>query len=74
MVAAGDALLAPSITRRLIAEFAARPERMRIVPGVLAELTEREREVTALVAMGRARSRGTRSAEDLVELRRSLSR
>jgi DNA-binding NarL/FixJ family response regulator len=53
VVAAGDALLAPSITRRLIAEFAARPERRRIPPGALAELTEREREVMALVATGR---------------------
>jgi DNA-binding NarL/FixJ family response regulator len=51
VVAAGDALLAPSITKRLIAEFAARPDRRR-GPSELAELTEREREILSLVAAG----------------------
>jgi DNA-binding NarL/FixJ family response regulator len=51
IVAAGDALLAPSITRRLIAEFAARRD-PAIPPPALAELTEREREITRLVAEG----------------------
>jgi DNA-binding NarL/FixJ family response regulator len=51
IVAAGDALLAPSITRRLIAEFAARRDPADPSP-VLAELTEREREITRLVAEG----------------------
>jgi DNA-binding NarL/FixJ family response regulator len=51
IVAAGDALLAPSITRRLIAEFAARPDPADPSP-VLDELTEREREITRLVAQG----------------------
>jgi DNA-binding NarL/FixJ family response regulator len=51
-VAAGEALLAPSVTRRLIAHFAHRvPAPSRMPPG-LAELTEREREVLALVARG----------------------
>ncbi|HJY97973.1 MAG TPA: response regulator transcription factor, partial [Streptosporangiaceae bacterium] len=51
-VAAGEALLAPSVTRRLIAHFAHRaPAPPRAAPG-LAELTEREREVLALVARG----------------------
>jgi DNA-binding NarL/FixJ family response regulator len=51
-VAAGEALLAPSVTRRLIAHFAYRaPAPPRTPPG-LAELTEREREVLALVARG----------------------
>jgi DNA-binding NarL/FixJ family response regulator len=50
-VAAGDALLAPSITKRLIAEFAARPEAGQ-PPAEVAELTEREREILALVAAG----------------------
>jgi DNA-binding NarL/FixJ family response regulator len=51
-VAAGEALLAPSVTRRLIAHFAHRaPAPSRTPPG-LAELTEREREVLALVARG----------------------
>ena len=48
-VAAGEALLAPSVTRRLIAHFARQaPARSP----ALAELTEREREVLALVARG----------------------
>jgi DNA-binding NarL/FixJ family response regulator len=51
-VAGGDALLSPSITRRLIAEFVARPGRPRRVPAELDELTAREREVLALVAGG----------------------
>jgi DNA-binding NarL/FixJ family response regulator len=51
IVAAGDALLAPSITRRLIAEFAARRD-PAVPPPALAELTEREREITRLVAEG----------------------
>jgi DNA-binding NarL/FixJ family response regulator len=50
-VAAGDALLAPSITRRLIAEFAARRDPAQ-PPPALAELTEREREIMRLVAEG----------------------
>jgi DNA-binding NarL/FixJ family response regulator len=51
IVAAGDALLAPSVTRRLIAEFAARRDPAE-PPSALAELTEREREITRLVAEG----------------------
>jgi DNA-binding NarL/FixJ family response regulator len=51
VIAAGDALLAPSITRRLIAEFAARPDPAE-PPTALAELTDREREITRLVAEG----------------------
>ncbi|CAL9660366.1 Transcriptional regulatory protein DegU [Actinosynnema sp. ALI-1.44] len=52
VVAQGDALLAPSVTRRLIEEFAARPEHRRPDPAALRELTAREREVLALVAGG----------------------
>jgi DNA-binding NarL/FixJ family response regulator len=52
VVAAGDALLAPGITRRLIAEFARRPDPARVAPAALAALTDREREVLALVAQG----------------------
>jgi len=52
VVAAGDALLAPAVTRRLIAEFARRPEPSPLTPAALAGLTEREREVLALVARG----------------------
>jgi DNA-binding NarL/FixJ family response regulator len=51
-VAAGEALLSPSVTRRLIAEFASRPTRPAQTPPSMAVLTEREREVVALVAQG----------------------
>ena len=51
VVAAGEALLAPSVTRRLIAEFAARSKEPA-AGDALAELTEREREVMALVGIG----------------------
>jgi DNA-binding NarL/FixJ family response regulator len=50
-VAAGDALLSPSVTRRLIREFAARTREAPRLPALDA-LTEREREVMALVAEG----------------------
>jgi DNA-binding NarL/FixJ family response regulator len=49
-VASGDALLSPSVTKRLIAEFATRPE--RVVDPKLAELTDREREVLVEMAKG----------------------
>jgi len=52
VVAEGDALLAPSVTRRLIEEFATRPDPHRTPPEALAVLTGREREVLALVARG----------------------
>jgi DNA-binding NarL/FixJ family response regulator len=52
VVAAGDALLAPRITRRLIEEFARRPEPAAVPPSALAALTDRELEVLALVARG----------------------
>ncbi|WP_030169208.1 response regulator transcription factor [Spirillospora albida] len=54
-VAAGDALLSPSVTRRLIAEFAARAKEPVASPrlnAVLNALTDREREVMALVGEG----------------------
>ena len=51
VVAGGEALLSPTVTRRLIAEFATRTRPTRGLPG-LAELTPREREVVALVAAG----------------------
>jgi DNA-binding NarL/FixJ family response regulator len=52
VVARGDALLSPQVTRRLIAEFVAQPARDRAIPAELDELTEREREVMALVGRG----------------------
>ena len=52
VVAAGEALLAPSLTRRLIAEHISRPPPLDGAPAALADLTEREREVLTLVARG----------------------
>jgi DNA-binding NarL/FixJ family response regulator len=60
VIAAGDALLAPSVTRRLVAEFTrmpvaprpARPAAPRAADGALAAITAREREVLALIATG----------------------
>ncbi|WP_229073565.1 response regulator transcription factor [Actinoplanes sp. DH11] len=54
VVAAGEALLAPSVTRRLIAEFAARPHRHRPRPVELNALTPRETDVLRLIARGRS--------------------
>jgi DNA-binding NarL/FixJ family response regulator len=51
VVAAGDALLAPSVTRRVIAEYAQRPARPRDA-GSIERLTEREAEVLRLLATG----------------------
>jgi DNA-binding NarL/FixJ family response regulator len=52
VVAGGDALLAPSVTRRLIEEFARHPAASQAPPPVLESLTEREREVLVEVAHG----------------------
>jgi DNA-binding NarL/FixJ family response regulator len=52
VVAAGDALLAPAITRRLIGEFARRPQPSRPITRDLAGATSREREVLTLIATG----------------------
>jgi DNA-binding NarL/FixJ family response regulator len=52
IVARGDALLSPSVTRRLIQEFVAQPGHHRPPPERLEQLTEREREVLGLVAKG----------------------
>ena len=56
VVARGDALLSPSVTRRLITDIASRPERPlagdQASGKILAGLTDREREVMALVAEG----------------------
>ncbi|MBC6457873.1 response regulator [Actinomadura sp. HBU206391] len=52
VVAAGEGLLAPTVTRRLIAEFARRPEPARPLARGLDGVTEREREVLTLIARG----------------------
>ena len=52
VVAAGDAMLAPSVTRRLVAEFARQRPTPRPTPSRLNVLTSREREVLELVAQG----------------------
>ena len=54
-VAAGDALLAPSITRRLIEQFVKRPpSSVRPLPSAVEGLTARELQVVKLVARGRS--------------------
>lgn len=52
VVAAGEALLGPTITRRLITQFASLPEPGQTPSHALAGLTDREREVLGLVARG----------------------
>jgi len=53
VVVAGDALLSPRVTRRLIADVASRPAPgPRSAPAALATLTHREREIVVLVAAG----------------------
>lgn len=52
VIAAGDALISPKITRRLIEQFARVSEQSHIDPGVVGQLTEREHEVLQHVARG----------------------
>lgn len=52
VVASGEALLAPTVTRRLIAQFVRRPEPARSPTRTLAGITDREREVLTLIALG----------------------
>ena len=52
IVAAGETLLAPAITGRLVAEFVRQPSADRAVPRDLSELTEREREILTAVGRG----------------------
>jgi DNA-binding NarL/FixJ family response regulator len=63
VIAGGDALLAPSVTRRLIADFAARPRGDRPTPAALNALTPRETDVLRLIARGQS---NTEIAESLV--------
>jgi DNA-binding NarL/FixJ family response regulator len=52
LVAAGEALLSPSVTRRVVREFATRPSRARKPHPRLDSLTDREKEVVGLVGEG----------------------
>ena len=52
VLASGDALLAPSITRRLVEAFVARPEPAVAAPSLVEPLTGREQEIVALVGTG----------------------
>ena len=57
VVARGDGMIAPAVTKRLIAEFAApdrehAPERPRVAPEAVADLTVREREVLSCIGEG----------------------
>ncbi|TVZ04487.1 DNA-binding response regulator [Trebonia kvetii] len=54
VAAAGDALLAPSVTRRLIEAFARRPAEAAPAPSRLASLTPRERDILLLLARGQS--------------------
>lgn len=66
VIAAGEALLAPNVTRRLIAQFAGTAQTRASVSKEIDELTDREREVMVLVA------RGLSNAEIASELHVSL--
>jgi DNA-binding NarL/FixJ family response regulator len=52
LVAGGDALLSPSVTRRVVREFASRPVRQTRPHSQLSTLTDREREIVGLVGEG----------------------
>jgi len=52
VVAAGDALLAPAVTRRLIEEFSRHPAPRQPPAAAVAEITERERDVLTLIGLG----------------------
>ncbi len=52
LVAAGEALLSPSVTRRVVREFASRPSRARKPHPQLDTLTDREKEIVGLVGEG----------------------
>jgi DNA-binding NarL/FixJ family response regulator len=61
LVAGGDGLLSPALTRRLIAEFAQRYRPARDVSGLVGDLTPRELEVLEIVGRGKSNSEIARS-------------
>jgi DNA-binding NarL/FixJ family response regulator len=67
VIARGEGLLAPSVTRRLIEDFASRPESSSLARAALPELTDREQDVLTAVA------KGFSNAEICAELHMSLS-
>jgi DNA-binding NarL/FixJ family response regulator len=67
VIAGGEGLLAPSVTRRLIEDFASRPEASSLARAALPALTEREHDVLSAVA------RGLSNAEICSRLHMSLS-
>jgi len=56
VIASGDALLSPGVTRQLISEFARQPSPATVVSGSLDEITDREREVLTLIGLGLSNS------------------
>ncbi|GAA3210262.1 response regulator transcription factor [Actinocorallia longicatena] len=54
VISSGDALIAPSVTRRLIEEFAGRPDPKKAAPVATGSVTDRELEVLTLVGQGLA--------------------
>jgi DNA-binding NarL/FixJ family response regulator len=52
LVAEGESLLAPSVTKRLIEAYVSRPEQSAVLPEGLSELTPREHEVLGLIGQG----------------------
>jgi len=62
VVAGGESLLAPTVTRRLITEFAARPDTATPSPA-LSGLTDREHEVLLLIARGTLQPGDRRAAD-----------
>jgi DNA-binding NarL/FixJ family response regulator len=60
VVAGGEALLAPSVTRRLIGEFARQPDPRQRSARSLSGITAREREVLKLIGQGLSNARATR--------------